>query len=504
VSSGVLLAAALAACGSTVQQAGVGETAGTAGGGDELSAGGTAAPDATGLEPGGTGGSAAGSLPATAGGSGGTASTGGAGTVAGTRATNGGAASGTGPGGKAAATATGPSGPGVTDTTIVLGIEDDSGNDQRLQGAGIKGASVGSEAARQKHLIDQVNAAGGIGGRKLVPLVYTYDVNSTDPPGERAKECAFFTQDHKVFAFMGGSPYDDYRGCMARAGVAVIGDLTNFDDTTLRQFPYTYPFEGMSVTRQQEVLVAGLQAQGFLSGSHVYGILYGQSPVYQRARDALVAALGRRGISVAPSHQYGIRLTSTQDASTDAQAAELRFKTDGVDRVVFAVNQPLALGVFMINASSQQYYPGYGVSSFDSPALVEGNVADKKQFAQVHGVGWLPFGDDVDRKPPYSAGAQACLDDFNRAGITAQSNGERSQQLADCDLYDFLRNALLATGPRITPDTFRAGVASSKGFPARETFSVDTSRRQDGIAAVAPLGWDGSALVYTGGPQATG
>ncbi|MCA1721107.1 MAG: ABC transporter substrate-binding protein [Actinobacteria bacterium] len=332
-------------------------------------------------------------------------------------------------------------------------------------------------------------------------LVYDYDVNNTDYAGERQKECTYFTQDHKIFAFMGGSPYEDYRQCMAKAGVAMVNDQTNFDAATLQRFPYTFPFSGMSLTRQAAVVVDGLHAQGFFGGGKNIGLIYSEAPEYKRNVPAVERALARYGLKIDPANEFGISVASNQDAASGAQAAELKFKTNNVDRVLFMANQPLFLGVFMLNASSQNYYPRYGVSSYESPAVVEQNVPDKKQFDGLMGVGWLPYGSDVDELPAYTPLAKACVDDYRKAGITAGSQSEESSQLLTCDLYDFFVQAVGRAGRSLNASSFTNAVRGITSLPVRYTFRVDTRPHPDGVAAVRYFRWNGSKLVYTSGER---
>ena len=88
------------------------------------------------------------------------------------------------------------SGQGVTPTSIKLGIT-------YLDAAAVKNMvniDPGNYQVAYTALIDQINAKGGINGRKIVPVFEPIDPIGTAPA---ATACTALTEDDKVFAAIG-------------------------------------------------------------------------------------------------------------------------------------------------------------------------------------------------------------------------------------------------------------------------------------------------------------
>src|SRR5207302_743192 len=62
------------------------------------------------------------------------------------------------------------------------------------------GIDPDQERAAWQAYIDEVNAGGGVAGRKLVPVFQQYDVTSAD---SQLAACRALTQDQKVFVVLG-------------------------------------------------------------------------------------------------------------------------------------------------------------------------------------------------------------------------------------------------------------------------------------------------------------
>ena len=143
-------------------------------------------------------------------------------------AVGGGATSGTSPlaGGSAVTAGSGlgsasGAGPGVTATTITLGVSYYQSAAAANAALGARGVDTGDPVAATKVLLNAINKAGGIAGRRVKALYFAIDPQSSTPYATEAQaECTYFTQDHKVFALIDGTPAADARRCLAQRGVA--------------------------------------------------------------------------------------------------------------------------------------------------------------------------------------------------------------------------------------------------------------------------------------------
>src|SRR5439155_3417122 len=115
------------------------------------------------------------------------------------------------------------SGPGVTATTITLGVT--YYQSAQAANAALGAAySEGDPVALTTTLIKAINASGGIAGRHVKVLTFGVDPQSPQPYASEAQAmCSYFTQDHEVFAVLSGTPALDATACLARKGVAVLG-----------------------------------------------------------------------------------------------------------------------------------------------------------------------------------------------------------------------------------------------------------------------------------------
>ncbi|MGH9187939.1 MAG: hypothetical protein ACRD0U_19360 [Acidimicrobiales bacterium] len=119
-------------------------------------------------------------------------------------------------------------------------------------------------------LVDHVNATGGIGGRRLRLVYYTYEANEFRSQDELAQEaCTLWTQDEPVFAVLAGglAGTDNLKACLARAGVPhVFENPYSFaDDRVFDQFPTYFETGALELGRQGRALAEGLVEEGFFA-----------------------------------------------------------------------------------------------------------------------------------------------------------------------------------------------------------------------------------------------
>ena len=453
----------LTACGSTVQNAGssgTGTDAGTSGSGGLGSSGAT----------GGTQLPGAGSTGSTSGGSAGSGTTGSS------------ATSGTGelPGGGVGTTSGGSStaagyAPGVTATSIYLGFIVDRSAGAVNEAAGIGAISSGDAKANTNAVIKDINAHGGMGGHKVVPVWAPFDSTSTQTLDQQyAAVCQQFTRDQpRVFAVI-DAPRASYRQCLANAGVMMLSDsLPTVGQAEFNRYPMLIEQGYPNLDRLAAYFVTPLVDQKYFTpwdsvngrpaatGTVKVGILtYDDAPFSHAVDSILVPALKRLGYTPQVEKVAEVNTASDYGAQGAAvKSAQLSFAANGVTHVIsFESNGGLST-LFLPTARSQHYYPRYGVNTASATeALNEAGIVESKQMNGAVGFAWEPAVDlPTARNPqngPYSnANRRYCLKVMKDNGITFDSGNAESIALSICSGLYLLKLAADKTPAHITVGT---------------------------------------------------
>lgn len=485
------LLALTTACGSTVQLSSTGPAAGA--GPDGLGAPAAAAPgqQVTGEALSGGPSSATGGGAAVGPGAAGSAATG---PVAGAPGRP--AAAGAGP------ASSGASIPGVTATTITIGVlAADPQANTTLENAGFGAASLGDEPASWRSMADEVNARGGIAGRR-VELVF-HLVNLTDPPATQGQQaCARFTEDSKVAAVLSGYYYSSAHSCLSRKGVpALLGTNYGVDTTLAKETGTVVAWATPLLDRLATALPGAFRAMGRLRAGTAAGIFVTDAPAFTRSAAVLEAALEHQGVTVvtqtvrdSDSGDYGA-------AASDASAAVLRFRSAGVTEVLFVSHNAFEPTLFMQAASSQGYEPTYLLSTQQYPGSLVG-LAPASQLDGALAVGWAPA---VDLSSGYDASprAQACLQALKKRGRTYSGASQALVGLLACDGMDLLQRAVQGAGGLTSRDAvLRNATDPGSGFVSAVTIATSfPGGRRDGVAAYRPMAYatDCGCFRYTGG-----
>ena len=372
---GAALAASLllSACGSTVAQStssGGALQQGTAPG-FSAPAGGSAPPGTTGL--GATGGAATGGGALDTSGSGGGVAGGGTGQTGSGAVTGSGASAG---GGSAGSGGTAFTGPGVTDSTIPLGIPYCNDCAAANAAAGAGGDDPGDTRRYYQAAIDDVNSRGGVQGRKLVPVFHPFSVSDNVDTSQQAA-CETFTKDHKVMMiFLRG---DIIFQCALKAGVLVVGD--GGSGPTYQRFPNlidpaTIRQERLGAVTVKAMVKAGWHKPAAKWPTGKIGLVTWADDNYRYAMDhGWLPALHGAGLKETDVRYVEVPQSdrSLADAGAGISSAVLAFRQQGIDHV-FIADGPAGVFrgtgltlLFLNNAKSQNYYPRYGFNTYNSP-----------------------------------------------------------------------------------------------------------------------------------------
>lgn len=400
----------------------------------------------------------------------------------------------------------GLSGYGFDAGHIYIGVGTSSDASAEAQNFGLN-ADVGDTRAQSQALIDYINAHGGLAGRQIVPVwhdISAADYNS-DPQAAAQSECAAWTQDSHVFAAVNVLSYpSDAVACLANAhtialttsaaGPVETGDLQRFS-------PYYYAPGMADSGHLVSPLIDELVREGYFSGWNTAVGKPGPAPVriglmYAADRTDVLgltkAALARYGLTVTDSFY----LASSADDSQIAGAA-LRFKADGITHLLTYG----FLSVFPVMAASQQYFPRYGVSSWDGFQTASSSEP-ARDFAGALGVGWTPLEDvDASHDPGGNASERQCLSIMASFGQSTSNRTTDAVMAVQCDQFFLLRDAL--AGLRLlSPAVVQRSIEGLKtGFDSALTFGESFGPgRHAGVAAFRPVAFDGgcSCFAYTG------
>jgi hypothetical protein len=377
-------------------------------------------------------------------------------------------------------------GVGVTKTTITVGVTITSNGDAANAAIGAGGITQGDGRANVMALRDEINATGGIAGRKLEVVVHAYDAQSTQTGATQdAAACSTFTEDNKVMAVFSGSLSDVLPECLRKAGVVQFfaGGLVARDKAFARDFPLAFQLGTMTQERILKDLVGALSRQKYFSGWNTLtggpsastptkvAVLSYDSRAFQNAvKNTLLPELRAAGHPVADQHVFYIRNAENQAAVSNQVAAiksaTLRMQQDGITHVVFNDSNGLLLGLFGTNAQSQQFFPRFGVTSGAGPqAIHDSGLVTPEQLNGMAGNGWLPTIDlpAEDGTKLATKATARCLDIMKRrTGQTYTSTNAASIALIECDSF-FLFATALAKAPALTAQGLVAGMESLGG-----------------------------------------
>lgn len=391
---------------------------------------------------------------------------------------------------------------------LTLGVSYlDSGNANSAAGVATSNTLTPDKAAMA--IIKGLNLEGGLAGRQVNAIYATSNNTAADYGSEAQAACQKLTRDNKVPLVVDinvGS--EALNGCLQNAGVATVGN-GGFTGPRLDRLRLTVSTGLPTPERRVAALLTRGRASGYLTPQSKLGILVEGCPDYTSAYTDTVAPLISR-LGLPPALKSEITCTTGYSAlggiSADLQSAVLRFNQAGVDRVLMLSKvESTYVILFSQSAESQQYRPGYVLSSGGQAGATRPNVPAGQQ-PQLRGWGNLP-GLDIDdpRTPPtgVSARCEALLEKGGQRAVNWQDGLVRD---IACGPLLLTEAALLRNGGKADPASILAGVASlGDGFSSPGQVSPRSSyssTRRDGVQDVAPFAFDPACTCerYTGPP----
>jgi hypothetical protein len=331
-------------------------------------------------------------------------------------------------------------------------------NDATSSALGVDDPSTISKKSVIRALIQGLNLAGGVAGRRLVPVEYEWNSQQGSWSDAASQACARFTQDNKVavvldnaFGLTGG-----FRTCVQRAGVFVIQSGPEGDGVASRAAALHANSTGVTVDRGYGAVLQGSVASGYLGKTNHLGVMVEGCPENLRAwQQVLKPSVARLGLR--PAEEASVDCTNSFSNAAPAASAVnnaiLRFRRLGVDRVMFiSDNESVLLLLWATSASSQGWRPGYLLSSGSQAQALRTQVP-QDQWPQFRGVGDQPFGDTDENH--LEASDRRCVQLVKRAGLSPAVQLDYALVLYECGPF-LLLDAALRDSSGSTSDLRRA------------------------------------------------
>ncbi len=342
---------------------------------------------------------------------------------------------------------------GVTEDTIRIGV---GFWDVSLFGFGF----FGDPEPVWDALTGAVNAEGGIYGRSLEPYIAGFNPAL---PNEMLAACITLTEDHQVFAVLGGLR-GDANYCVSEQHETInVGSQVNARGELLERARAPLASFRLSGTAGEEVFITELARRGWFDGATAVGVHYDGSETQDRVEDVVKAAFADVGVEIAITMNIDDLVLDEDAIESQTEIMQQQVADAGIDRMVIfgAAATGLVtygdLGIQMAAVDSTNFTTA--ISSGIDPMALDGTIATADRLD-------LPT-------DPVDAETQKCLDvvmaalpdaRFERPGPGVENSEEdpnywRYTVLACRDLSLFIQIAT-AAGPELTNDSFQAGLDS--------------------------------------------
>lgn len=185
-----------------------------------------------------------------------------------------------------------------------------------------------------------------------------------------------------------------------------------------------------------------------------------------------------------------------QDIASGISSAVLRFKQEGINRVLMWEGPGGGIWlIFAREAESQGYRPDYGVTSDENPREISEQMP-REQLPGTRGFGWSLSYDLSDKvQPALTPEEKHCFEIMKkRAGETYNHRGSKfdSDGLKFCEAFFLMQEALKpATGKQVgREDVYPLYTSLRSGYgPTQFVDSLFSRRISDAISAYKPFAY---------------
>ncbi len=384
---------------------------------------------------------------------------------------------------------TGPA-PGVTDDTVKVGV---TFVDLASLGE-VVSIDHGDYEAAYRALLDDINAAGGINGRTIEPVIVP-----VSPVGSEGAEaaCVQLTEDEPVFVITGFF-LDDAVLCPLEAHqTAVIGSTMTADRLERAEAPW---FTAEGSTDLQSDIVAAFADAGAFDGT--LGVYAGPGEQAQ-LEDVVLPLLDELGVPVAESAAADASAASADDITAANAAVAViaeRFESSGVDQVLILGNAGLG---WASGTEALDYRPQLFLTDPSSVLAFAHDTTGNDLSVLDDAVAGGLYGP---AENIYALEAmQECIGVIEEAGgevpdpaTTAEDEGYYVSAFTACDDVTLLRALLEAAGEDLDYGTLAAGAEGLEvqlpGEPTPRTYGAPPAA--DGDPPPYLFDWDPDTVEF--------
>ncbi|MEX2393853.1 MAG: hypothetical protein WD826_05175 [Actinomycetota bacterium] len=378
---------------------------------------------------------------------------------------------------------------------IKIGFHYSENLDTAYRALGASGSFVNMVGAIES-MVKYVNANGGLGGKKVVPIMHGTDPLNGTFPAQAEAACTKFAQDEKVFATVQGAVLPDINSaaCHAKYSSPLVWSYQYILDRKSQDLyeDYLYTPQGIAVDRY-DFYIDELWKAKFLTKSSKVGLFRYDDPIHKLFLDTVVKpGLKKYGLGVIDKPLR--RPQSAGEAGeVGAQAANaiIDFNSKGVDRVLFIPSGGAIPFIVGPVAENQNYFPRYAFTSYDIPTFLTDNLSDTQLEGAVT-LGWMPTNDTYLPQAGKSAALERC---FKAAGVRSAT------VVRFCDGLFFLKDSLDRTPLFDVSGLKKAAYALGSSFASPWSMGVKLRPgRHDGATSFKLMRFTASCscFMYTG------
>jgi Periplasmic binding protein len=367
---------------------------------------------------------------------------------------------------------------GITGKTINVVFPVVSLNSLAGQEGFAQDPEYGEQAKAIKFYVGQVNKSGGINGRKINPIITTFD-----PTNESAMRalCKTWTQGSPAaFAVLDG--IGDWTGdnelCVTQEGhTPFIGQWTTVTNYTNLGSPYLWWTGPDQASILQAVVNWGLSSH-LLGGTTKVGIIAGDRASDQTALNSyLLPDLRNAGITAVVKT---IASDPSETATTNTQAPLViqQLRSAGVTSIIPLIPFNVFYPVLQAE-TAQQYFPKLLLSDYESSIVASLGLIPipyEKALDGQEGLTTQTLGGGTNKSNytgplGYDAGVRACWTPWHKAypqipaGATTDFLEQQGPVVLWCQAITLFTQAARAAGPDLNRRSFVTALSKVKNFP---------------------------------------
>jgi hypothetical protein len=344
-------------------------------------------------------------------------------------------------------------------------------------------------------LVAEVNAEGGIHGRRLTAVTRKVDPTSQQ---DQIAACSYLLLDQKVFGVVDSATtiYSATQRCYTIDGQTPFTHSYPLSSEFMESSGGYDVAANRNLTRIAREWAAEARATGFLAGGETVGVLTDAcEPSNSIIHSVLVPGLRDAGAGAVKVVQIDCDPAAAQ---SQVPSAVLQMKAAGVTHILMATVY-VAVQNFLQSAEMQGYRPEYFVSDYDG--MVNDYFAQgfpPAQWDRVRGITTLLFGAAAAGKPP-APGTTRCSDILRRHGLRGLDDIEVADAEAGaiCEELDIMVRAARAAGPGLTRAGWARAVSTLGSIEAATVAAVGFAPgKHSGGDSITTVEWRRECRCY--------